>query len=294
MSILEVMFMDLFEVFRIELEKVKTPKPYSEKTIISYCNDIKSLIRFTNKSIENITEEDVENFLNQDSPATSRRRYSSIVKFFEIMQYKNVPITKKTYGQLRQDPNRISERMTIPEGMRFLEEAKKNVKNFAMMMTFLNTGIREEELFTLDRSDYRIETNKDGELEGIIHIIGKGDKERYVPANNGVIEAVNTYLATRKDNDSMLFRSNFGNVYSPSALYTLVKRISKRAGINKNITPHKLRHTFATMMWENGADPVQIMYILGHSDIRTTMRYLGKLGLNKAKELTDRSAFNVK
>jgi integrase/recombinase XerD len=273
-------------------------KKYSVKTIPSYCNDIKRLLDFTGKDATDITVDDLENFFLEDSPSTARRRYSSIVNFYKYLNKKditqNYPITESLYENLRKDPERLSEKMTIPEGLAFLEEAKKKTKNYAIMMTFLNTGVREEELFTRMREDYHLETNTDGKQEGTIRIIGKGNKERIVPVNEGVINALNKYLETRTDNDPHLFLSNWGKQYSPSGIYTLVKRIAERAGIKKDITPHILRHTFSSMMWEQGADPVQIMYILGHSSIKTTLRYLGKLGVKKAQELMNMSAFNVR
>jgi integrase/recombinase XerD len=196
---------------------------------------------------------------------------------------------------IRQDIERIPVRMTIAEGLKFLDAAKEDgIRTFAIMMTFLNLGIREAELCNLLKTDYVVEKNENGELEGNLRIIGKGNKQRNLSVIEEVVVAINNYLDTRKDNDSHLFISNFGGKYSASGMYALVKEIANKAGIKKEIYPHSLRHTFAAMMWDKGLDPLQIMEILGHSRIETTLIYLGKLGIKKAKKLMKMSAFNVR
>lgn len=286
--------MEMVEKYREYLKSIKTPKPYSDKTITSYCNDVKAFFEFVQKSAEEVTKDDIAKFLLEGAPSTGRRRFSSILNFYEYLDIDNKPITKDMYDSLRQDPERLSEKMTIPEGVRFLNEAQKNVRTYAIMMLFLNTGIREAELFNLEREDYRLDTNMKGELEASIRIIRKGNKEAMIPVNDGTIAAINNYLDTRLDDMPFLFISNKNCKYSASGLFTLVTKTAERAGIKKNITPHILRHTFAAMMWENGADPVQIMQILGHKSIKTTLRYLGKLGIHKAQELLNNSAFNIR
>lgn len=290
--------MELIEKYREYLKNIQAPKPYSDKTINSYCNDVAAFMRFVNKSVESVTHEDIEDFLLEGAPATGRRRFSSVLNFYEYLNKSGVtdnkPISKEMYESLRQDPERLSEKMTIPEGIKFLDEARKSRRTYAIMMLFLNTGIREAELFNLQREDYRVETNMKGEQEASIRIIRKGNKEALIPVNEGALNAVNDYLATRRDDIPYLFISNQNRQYSPSGLFYLVTTIAERAGISKNITPHILRHTFAAMMWDNGADPVQIMQILGHKSIKTTLRYLGKLGIHKARELMNNSAFNVR
>jgi site-specific recombinase XerD len=196
----------------------------------------------------------------------------------------NFPFTSQTFKNLRNIPKRMAVRMTVPEGLKFLEQARHKKRDFAIMMTFLNTGIRESELFNLKKSDYG--NNK-------LRLIGKGDKERIVSVNHMTQTAINNYLAQRTDHKEWLFISNKKGKYSPSGLYTLVKTIAKKAGIEKNITPHTLRHTFASMMKSQGRDAYEIMQILGHNDIRTTMIYLGTLEDDRVEAILEESAFNV-
>jgi integrase/recombinase XerD len=291
----EILFMEMLENYKQNLKNVKIPKPYSERTITSYCDDISRFLNFVKKPVQAITRDDIADFLLEGAPSTGRRRFSSILNFYNYLNktgiIDNKPISKEMYDFLvRQDPERTSIKMTVSEGLSFLEAAKKDgIRTFAIMMGFLNTGIREAELCDLLRTDLTYEG-----LEGNLRVIGKGDKERNLSIIEEVVTAINNYLQTRTDNNPYLFISNKGNKYSSTGIYTLVKGIAKRAGINKEVSPHTLRHTFAAMMWDKGLDPVQIMEILGHSSIRTTLIYLGKLGVKKAKELMKRSAFNVR
>jgi integrase/recombinase XerD len=291
----EILFMEIFEKYdnklimeyEQSLRNIKVPKPYSDKTITAYCDDINRFLNFVNKPVSEVTKDDVGEFLLEGAPSTSRRRFSSILNFYNYLNIDNKPITKDDYDSLvRQDPERTSVRMTIPEGLKFLEVAKADgVRTFAAMMVFLNTGVRESELCNLLRSDFSVDN---------LRVIGKGDKERNLSIIEEVAIAVNDYLKTRTDNEPYLFISNKGSKYSPTGMYNLVKEIAARTGIEKEISPHTLRHTFAAMMWDKGLDPVQIMEILGHSSIRTTLIYIGKLGIKKAKELMKLSAFNVR
>ena len=277
--------MDIVEKYRDELKK---SKKYSEFTITSYCNDVKRFLDFVGKKYSDVEPPDISKFMLENSPATANRRMMSLRNFYRTLNKCGAtdifPFTNEMFKELRAMPKRLSERMTIPEGLGFLEEAKKKTKNYAIMMTFLNTGIRETELFNLERKDFS---------NGKLKIIGKGNKERIIPVNQATKNAIEVYLADRKDNEKWLFLSNFGKRYSASAMLNLVKRIAERAGIEKNITPHKLRHTFAAMMKSQGRDAYEIMQILGHNDIRTTMIYLGKLDDDRTEAILEESAFNV-
>jgi integrase/recombinase XerD len=292
--------MDLLEKYRENLKSVKVPKSYSEDTIDSYCNDIKKFLNYVAKDMSDVTSDDIARFLLKDAPATGRRRFSSVLNFYDYLNKNgitdNKPIVKEDYDNLvRPDPERLIDRMTIPEGLLFLDTAKADgIRTFAIMMTYLNTGVREDELCSVLRENYHVETNIHGKAEATLRIIGKGNKERILPVNDGTIEALNDYFKMRKDDIPYLFTSNHNRHYSSSGMYSLVKEVASKSGIKKDIYPHILRHTFAAMMWDQGVDPVQIMYLLGHSNIKTTLRYLGRLGIKKAQDLLKSSAFNIR
>lgn len=278
--------MELLEKYREELMK---SKKYSDDTIHSYCSDVKKFLNSIGKDVSVVTAEDVEIFLREDAPATATRRFSSIKNFYKYLNKKgvtdNYPIVRgETYNSLRKIPKRMSMHMTIAEANRFMAEAAKKIKNYAMMMVFINTGMRESELCNLERANY------DGEL---IKYIAKGDKERIVPVGSQTAKAIDEYLLTRKDDLKYLFVSNWGRQYSVSGIYTLVKAITDRAGVKKNITPHKLRHTCAAAMRANGANVYDIAKKLGHEDIKVTEEYLRTLIDERDIEVAEKGSFNV-
>jgi integrase/recombinase XerD len=284
---------DLLEKYIEEITTIKkhrfSKKIRSEHSINAYKNDIKRFAEFIGKDLTKATPDDMDQFLKLDSPSTAARRLMSLNNFYKFLvaegTVQSSPIVRgETFNKLREQPQRMAVHMTVDEGLRFLEQSRKNLKQHAMMMTFLNTGVRESELCNLKRRNY------DGES---IKFIAKRDKERLIPLNTAAREVLDNYLSTRQDDIEYLFISNWNKQYDPSTIYKLVKKITQDTGIKKDITPHCLRHTFAAMMWEQGKDPVEIMYILGHDDIKTTMIYLGRLGFRKAKTIMEDSPFNV-
>jgi len=197
----------------------------------------------------------------------------------------NCPIIhKKTFKKIRKIPERLSVHMTIDEGLQFLNEASKSIKNYALMITFLDTGMRESALCNLKKTDW------DGKR---LRVIEKGNIERVLAVGSHTAEAINEYLDTRNDDIEYLFISNMKRQYSTSGIYGLVERIAKRAEINKKITPHKLRHTCAAMLRSQGNDILTIGRRLGQKDVKTTKRYLEHLIDERDIEAAEKGAFNI-
>jgi len=258
-------------------------------TIESYCNDIVKFLDVVGKNPEEITTEDVDGFLKLDSPATANRRFMAINNFYKFLNESgitdNCPIIhKKTFKKIRKIPERLSVHMTIDEGLQFLNEASKSIKNYALMITFLDTGMRESALCNLKKTDW------DGKR---LRVIEKGNIERVLAVGSHTAEAINEYLDTRNDDIEYLFISNMKRQYSTSGIYGLVERIAKRAEINKKITPHKLRHTCAAMLRSQGNDILTIGRRLGQKDVKTTKRYLEHLIDERDIEAAEKGAFNI-
>lgn len=142
----------------------------------------------------------------------------------------------------------------------------------AILEVFYSSGLRLAELATLRLENVDLE-------EGILNVIGKGDKQRMVPIGGRAREAIERYLETERPKlikartRSEVFLSERGTGFDTSTLWLLFKKYVKRAGIEKNITPHMLRHSFATHLLWNGADLRFIQQMLGHSSIATTQVY---------------------
>ena len=141
-----------------------------------------------------------------------------------------------------------------------------------MMETLYACGIRVSELCNIKLSD--IDFN-----EYTIKIFGKGSKERIVPINESSMEALKIYindyrpfLLKTKVSD-YVFINNFGNVISRVGFFKILKKLCKDAGIEKDVSPHTLRHSFATHLLNNGANLRVIQHLLGHSNITTTQIY---------------------
>ena len=133
------------------------------------------------------------------------------------------------------------------------------------------SGIRVSELVNL--KTYDIDINED-----IVRTIGKGSKERIIPIGDYAKEAVSNYLSIRhtflkKEINDYLFLNNHGKKMTRQGFFKIIKSIAKEKNIKKEISPHTLRHSFATHMINNGADLRTIQELLGHSDISTTQIY---------------------
>jgi integrase/recombinase XerD len=146
-------------------------------------------------------------------------------------------------------------------------------RNKAMMETLYSCGLRVTELVNLKISCLYLDV-------GFIRVIGKGDKERLVPIGKDAIKHITIYkdnirshIQPHKDCEDILFLSRFGKMLSRVMVFYIVKELAAKAGITKNISPHTLRHSFATHLVEGGADLRAVQEMLGHESITTTEIY---------------------
>jgi integrase/recombinase XerD len=137
----------------------------------------------------------------------------------------------------------------------------------AILTLIYSAGLRVSEICSLRITDIN-------RSEGRILISGKGGRERYVPLDPTVDEAIQEYLASRTSSIPELFVSKKGGALTPRAIQFMVKKYAEEAQINKQVTPHKLRHTCATHLLQEGAHLVSIQKLLGHKSLTTTQIYL--------------------
>ncbi|MDT2704655.1 site-specific tyrosine recombinase XerD [Enterococcus dispar] len=147
------------------------------------------------------------------------------------------------------------------------------LRDRAILEVMYATGLRVSELINLKLNDVHLEM-------GLLQTLGKGDKERIVPLGDIAIKWVQRYLSearphlTRKNpEEAYLFVNNHGSRLSRQGIWKNLKTIVQKAGIYKTVTPHTLRHSFATHLLENGADLRTVQELLGHADISTTQIY---------------------
>jgi integrase/recombinase XerD len=147
-------------------------------------------------------------------------------------------------------------------------------RNRAMLEMLYSCGLRVTEMIELKISDLFFE-------EGFIRVIGKGNKQRFVPVNDHIIRLIDTYrslirsgVMVQKDFEDTLFLNRRGRQISRNMVFMILKDLVQKAGLKKKVSPHTLRHSFATHLLQNGADLRAIQQMLGHESITTTEVYV--------------------
>lgn len=267
---------------------LKLERGLSKNTIDNYTFDIEKLVLFlTQKEINispiHITEEVIQQFIyemaSQVNPRSQSRLISGLKSFFNYLifeDYRNdtplelieVPKTGRklpdTLSTVEIDSLIQAIDLSTPEGER----------NKAMLETLYSCGLRVSELISLKLSDLFFE-------EGFIKITGKGNKQRFVPVGKSTIKIVTSYvnqirvhLSIQKNFEDTLFLNRRGRQLTRAMVFTIIKNLAIKINLNKTISPHTFRHSFATHLLENGADLRSIQLMLGHESITTTEVYM--------------------
>ncbi|WP_396161403.1 site-specific tyrosine recombinase [Flavobacterium sp.] len=267
---------------------LKLERGLSQNTIANYTFDVEKLVLFLNlKEINispiHITEEVIQQFIyemsSQVNPRSQSRLISGLKSFFNYLifeDYRNdtplelieVPKTGRklpdTLATDEIDALIQSIDLATPEGER----------NRVMLETLYSCGLRVSELITLKLSDLFFE-------EGFIKITGKGNKQRFVPVGKTTIKLIGLYanqirvhLSIQKGYEDTLFLNRRGKQLTRAMVFTIIKDLALKINLNKTISPHTFRHSFATHLLENGADLRSIQLMLGHESITTTEVYM--------------------
>ena len=259
----------------------------SNNTITAYRQDLTSFVCFLQK--ENLTSwptqaVDIDAFLAEQrdqKKATSSisRLITSLRKFYQWLVRQNI---QKLNPMLEIDSPKkrrtLPVALTVNEVNNLLEQpdTKKQLglRDRALLETLYATGIRVSELINLKFTDLHEELK-------LVKVFGKGSKERLIPISEVALSWIDSYKEKVRDplilkigkNTDFIFLNSRGSSLTRQAVWQIIKHYCKMAGIQKNVTPHTLRHTFATHLLENGADLRVVQEILGHSDISTTQIY---------------------
>ena len=239
-------------------------------TIKEYKFLISGFLSYCNKDISSINFEDIENYKNF---IVTEKQYSKASQYLAMKalklyyKFKNMDIPPNLV------PPRRSQKMPVYLNQKdagTLINGCDNTRDKAVISVFLYTGLRVSELVNLEIGDVDFEEN-------IIYVhAGKGDKDRIVVMPDVCRDCVKVYMKERikiRSNNNYLFISNKKTRFNTSTVERMVKRVGERSGIAKKITPHVLRHTFATSVLRNGGDIRFIQQILGHSSLATTQIY---------------------
>lgn len=267
---------------------LKLERGLSQNTIDNYVLDVEKLVGFLeanqiDESPVRIAEETVQQFVytiaGQVNARSQARILSGLKSFFNYLIFedyrKTTPlelIEVPKIGRKLPDTLSLQEIDTLIAAIDLSKE--EGERNRAMLETLYSCGLRVSELITLKISDLFFE-------EGFIKITGKGNKQRFVPISPTTQKYIHLYkdqvrnhLLIQKGHEDTLFLNRRGKQLTRAMVFTIIKTLAVKIGLNKTISPHTFRHSFATHLLENGADLRSIQMMLGHESITTTEVYM--------------------
>ena len=260
---------------------LRIDKNYSENTIESYIRDISSFLEYTNKELLDISKKDIDNYVLHILPKYNESSINRIIASIKSF-YKYLSIYKG-YINISEDVESLKRKKTLPKYLSIEEvdnlldiklETAFDYRNKAILELLYATGLRATELVNLDLNNIDLSNM-------VVNVYGKGSKERIVPLSHVAINYLDLYInkyrsmlfvKKQKPTDS-LFLNNHGNRMTRQGLYKIIGEIAKQKKIDKEITPHVLRHSFATHLIECGADIRSVQELLGHENVVTTEIY---------------------
>ncbi len=267
---------------------LKLERSLSENSIEAYTRDVEKLAGFSaqnfpEKSPLNLELEHLRRFVNalaqlEISDYTQARIISGIKAFYKYLMYED---------HITEDPSQLLEApklgRKLPETLSFIEieqllEAiplgeSEGHRNRAILEMLYSSGLRVSELTDLKKGQIF-------EDIGFLRVVGKGNKERLVPIGKDALKYLNIYRdevrshqTIAKGHEEFVFLNRRGKKLSRVMIFLIIKKTAEQAGINKNISPHTFRHSFATHLIEGGADLRAVQEMLGHESITTTEIY---------------------
>jgi len=260
------------------LEYLKYERRVSVNTVDSYGENLLLLKNYTNKDLISLKKEDIKDFLdNVEATARTKAHYltvfNSFYKYLVFMdKIKSNPcdgikapkLEKKlpTYLTNEEIAKLFNIRLTKPVDYR----------NKAILEVMYATGARISEVINLELNQIDFE-------ECIIRVVGKGKKERIIPLDDVAIEALDNYINNyrpfliKNETRNYVFLNKNGEKISRQMIFKILKNLANKVGITKEISPHTLRHSFASNLLNNGADLRVIQELLGHENLETTEIY---------------------
>ncbi|MBC8754784.1 site-specific tyrosine recombinase XerD [Kordia sp. YSTF-M3] len=267
---------------------LKIERGLSENTVTNYTHDIEKLIRFLEDndmkhSPLSIDETTVQQFIYEVAKILNARSQTRIISglksFFNYLIFEDY--RKDNPMELIEAP-KIGRKLPDTLALEDIEKligaidlsTSEGHRNKAIIETLYGCGLRVSELVNLKLSDLFFD-------EGFIRVTGKGDKQRFVPISKFTQKYINLYTKGDRTHikhipefSDTVFLNRRGKQLTRVMIFTIIKRLTEKAQIKKNISPHTFRHSFATHLLENGADLRAIQLMLGHESITTTEIYM--------------------
>lgn len=267
---------------------LKLEKSLSANSIVAYTLDMQQFVQFLSDKKYDLTAEKIEhshvtefvkwlNELNR-SATTQSRVISGIRAFYKYLLLEN--LVTKNPTELLEAPKlgrKLPDVLNVDDIDNLLGaidmSSPKGQRDRTMLETMYSCGLRVSELVNLKISDLFFDT-------GFVRVIGKGDKQRLIPIGSEAMKYINIYkneirihAEVKKGFEDFLFLNNRGKKLSTVMVFIILKNIAEKIGMNKHVSPHTFRHSFATHLVENGADLRAVQEMLGHESITTTEIY---------------------
>jgi len=267
---------------------LRLEKSLSQNSVSAYVNDINKLILFVEEHFPNLTPETVKlaqlrkfvEWMNQKgiSPRTQARTISGIKSFYKFLlieeAVENDPTTLLESPRIGRKLPEILTDDEINKLIDAIDDTKpEGLRNKAILETLYSCGLRVSELVDLRLSNLHFE-------QEFLKIGGKGEKERLVPISKRAIEDIKKYLINsrkklniEKGYENIVFLNRRGKKLSRVMIFTIIKNLADKIKLEKNISPHTFRHSFASALVQGGADLRTVQEMLGHESILTTEIY---------------------
>lgn len=256
-------------------------KKYSKNTIESYKRDLTQFNNFTTKNIKDIDDSDIKKYLKElnilkESNKTVARFISSLRTFYKFLIIEKIvtknPLENIELPKLNKTLPKTLDEEDIDKLLNIKLTDNFSFRNKAMIELMYATGLRVSELINLKLQDVDINM-------ALVRTMGKGSKERIIPIGDYALHYLELYILNYRDSmlkkeyNDYLFLNNHGKQMTRQGFFKILKKIAEENEINKDFSPHTLRHSFATHLLNHGADLRSIQELLGHSDISTTQIY---------------------
>lgn len=256
---------------------LRMERAMSPNTAAAYCSDLEIFFKNAGKEPETVSQDDIIDYFRgiKVSERSQSRMLSAFRSFFGWMQLEGI---REDNPAENVDAPKIGRYIPVVLSVEEVEailasvelDSPFGIRDRAILEVLYGCGLRVSEASGLRIQDLYLD-------EGFITVIGKGDKQRLVPIGERAVDAVNNYLNVRPmpqpEFNDFVFLNRFGKSLSRVSIFTMIKRQAVMAGVDKEISPHTFRHSFATHLIENGADLRVVQEMLGHESILTTEIY---------------------
>ena len=268
---------DLFKDYETYL---RIERAMSPNTVASYCSDIDKFLKSLPCLVQEAGPDEIIGYMQQRSDMSKRsqaRLLSALRSFFGWMVMEGMMddnpcdrVDAPKLGRYLPDVLSVEEVEAILDSVDL--STWQGTRDLAILEVLYGCGLRVSEAVGLKISCLYLK-------EGFIRVIGKGNKERLVPVGEMAVAAINVYLDRRplpydSKSDDLLFLNRFGRSLSRQSVFKMIKTQALVADVRKEISPHTLRHSFATHLVENGADLRMVQEMLGHENLTTTEIYM--------------------